>query len=178
MIVITDNVDIMELIESRRSVRSFTKKGIANEDVFEILKAGVWAPTPSNVQSWRFGVVEEEGELDILKNLSPGFPESAPLGIVVCSSNKDISDFGGEELVFLRSAELAMAVQNMLLAAWDKEIGTCTVASFSEGGIAELLDLPDSIEPVLLVAVGYPETVPEPPERKDLEEITFWGSYD
>ena len=173
-----NSFDISKLIEERRSVRSYRKDPLGETDVRGILSAGRWSPSPSNVQSWRFGVItDEDGLLTLVKNLSPGFPNSAPLGFVVCSNSDELDDFSEEERVFLRSAEAAMATQNMMLFAWSKGIGTCVVASFSRGGVSEALDLPDSIVPVLLIAAGYPKIVPEPPIRKDLEKITFRGNY-
>jgi nitroreductase len=56
-------------------------------------------------------------------------------------------------------------------------LGSCAVASFSEAGIKELLELPDDILPILLVALGFPNERPIAPQRQDLSQITSWERY-
>lgn len=170
--------DILNLIKHRRSIRSFSERPVEDKAVNDILDAGRWAPSPSNVQSWIFGVVKDGDQLTILKNLSPGFPNSATLGIAVCSDRDRLSSFGGEEVEFLRACEAAMAVQNMLLFADSIGIGTCAVASYSRKGVSELLNLPDDVTPVLLIAAGHPDDSPDPPERTPLARITFREEYE
>ncbi|MGQ9478343.1 MAG: nitroreductase family protein [Candidatus Bipolaricaulia bacterium] len=70
-----------------------------------------------------------------------------------------------------------MAAQNMLLMAYVLGLGSCPVASFSEVGVRELLELPDHLCPILLVALGFPDKYPDPPRRKELSQITFWERY-
>jgi len=79
--------------------------------------------------------------------------------------------------LILTAEEAAMAVQNMLLMAYSLGFGSCPVASFSKAGIKELLELPDHIYPILLVALGFPDQQPVPPQRKELSRITFWERY-
>lgn len=169
--------DFFDIIKGRRSVRSFKDDSVPKEDIEKLLDAGRWAPTPSNVQSWRFIVVQGDDQLELLKNFSPGFPVSAKASIAICSDQRDLKDFGEKELEVFRAEEAAMATQNMMLTAYAMGLGTCCVASFSKRGVAELLGLPESIKPVLLLALGHPEYQPKAPERKDLTKITFWGEY-
>lgn len=167
---------VFEVIKGRRSVRSFKDEEVPREMLIRILEAGQWAPSPSNVQSWRFIVVQEAKQLGTLKTLSPGFPK-APAAIVVCSDQRDMKRFGETLRVILTAEEVAMAVQNMLLMAYSLGFGSCPVASFSKAGIKELLELPDHIYPILLVALGFLDEQPVPPQRKELSRITFWERY-
>lgn len=166
-----------EFIKGRRSIRSYRDQDVPREMLTKILEAGQWAPTPSNVQSWRFIVVQGARQLETLKALSPGFPRPARAAIAVCSDHGDTQGFGESSRPILAAEEAAVAVQNMLLMAHSLGLGSCPVASFSEMGIRELLELPDHISPILLVALGFPSKHPSPPQRKDLSRITFWESY-
>lgn len=168
---------IFEVIKGRRSVRSYKDQDVPKEKIERILEAGQWAPTPSNVQSWRFIVIQEAEQLGTLKALSPGFPREGSAAIVVCSDKRDMEDFGEASRPILATAEAAVAVQNMLLMAHSLSLGSCPVVSFSEAGIRGLLELPDHIHPIFLVALGYPDRYPESPPRKDLSRITFWERY-
>jgi len=56
-------------------------------------------------------------------------------------------------------------------------LGSCPVASFSSVGMRTLLELPDHMRPILLVALGFSAEHPDPPQRKELSQITFWERY-
>ncbi len=170
---------LFEVIKGRRSVRSYEDREVPVEMLEKLLDAGRWAPTPGNVQSWRFIVVRETRQLERLKALSPGFPREAKAAIVVCSDRGDMelgeSSGHGETLA---AEEGAMAAQNMLLMAHALGLGSCPVASFSEVGVRELLELPDHIRPIILIALGFPAEHPDPPPRKELSRISFWEKYE
>ena len=168
---------ILEVIKGRRSIRAYKDEKAPQEMLLRILEAGEWAPTPSNVQSWRFIVVQKAAQLRALKAFSPGFPRGAPSAIVVCSDQRDMQEFEGGLRPILAAEEAAMAVQNMLLMAHALGLGACPVASFSTPGVRELLELPDHIHPILLVALGFPDEQPVPPGRKELTRITSWERY-
>ena len=168
---------VFEAIKGRRSIRLYKDGEIPREMLIKILEAGQWAPTPSNVQSWRFIAVQEATQLESLKDLSPGFPREASVVIVVCSDQGDMQDFGEASRSILAAEEAAMAAQNMLLMAHSLGLGSCPVASFSGTGIRALLELPDHIRPILMVALGFSAEHPDPPRRKELSRITFWERY-
>ena len=165
---------ILEVIKGRRSIRSYKDEDVPREMLMKILEAGRLAPTPSNVQSWRFIVVQKTKQLGRLKDLSPGLPREASAAIVICSDQGDMQDFGEESRPILAAEEAAMAAQNMLLMAHSLDLGSCPVASFSGAGIRALLELPDHIRPILMVALGFSAEHPDPPQRKELSRITLW----
>ncbi len=168
---------IFRVIKERRSVRSYQNREVPREMLERLMEAGQWAPSPGNVQSWRFVAVQEDGQLATLKTLSPGFPKQASAAIVACSDQRDAGSSSGESEPIHLVEEAAMAVQNMLLVAHALRLGACAVASFSEGGIKELLELPDHIRPILIVALGFPKKQPVAPQRKALSQITSWETY-
>lgn len=172
------NADIVyKAIKQRRSVRSYTDEPLPNTLLERLIEVGQWAPSPSNVQSWRFVSVAEPESISALKNLSPGFPRQATAAIVICSDDHDTQRFSGSTRGTLVAEEAAMAAQNMLLMAHAMGYGSCVVASFSQTGVATLLELPDHIRPVLVVALGIPDHQPAAPPRRPLAEITHWESY-
>jgi nitroreductase len=168
---------LLDVIQGRRSVRSYKDQQVPESILMAILGAGQWAPSGSDVQSWRFVVIQEPQNLEILKALSPGFPREAPVAITVCSDQQDMESIP-EAIRPLEDAEnVAMAVQNMLLVAHSLGLGACAVGSFSVRGIIELLELPDYIRPILLVSLGFPAGHSTPPKRKELSRIVFWERY-
>jgi nitroreductase len=53
-------MDMLELIKTRRSVRSYATTPVEEEKVAQILEAGRWAPSASNMQPWEFIVVMDK----------------------------------------------------------------------------------------------------------------------
>ena len=53
-------MDFTDIIFSRKSIRSFSKKEISSDILKKILEAGRVAPSAQNKQCWRFVVVQEE----------------------------------------------------------------------------------------------------------------------
>ncbi|PNV79468.1 MAG: nitroreductase family protein, partial [Fervidicoccus sp.] len=61
----------MEIIKGRRCVRSFREEAISEQDLRAILEAGIWAPSGSNAQPWKFFVVRDRNRIDKIKMVSP-----------------------------------------------------------------------------------------------------------
>ena len=64
--------DLLNLIQSRQSVRKYSEKHISDEDLRKILEAGRLAPSWMNVQSWKFILVKSQENKDLLAELSLG----------------------------------------------------------------------------------------------------------
>ncbi len=60
-----------------------------------------------------------------------------------------------------------MAVENTLLAAHALGLGACVVKSFSRIALKGILELPERIEPELIVIIGHPKEQPKAPPKKE-----------
>ena len=67
--------------------------------------------------------------------------------------------------------DLGIAIQNMALAATALGLGSCWVRLFNPAQVHETLGLPDDIEAVVLLPVGYADQSPKPRPRLSREEI-------
>ncbi|MBU7048220.1 MAG: nitroreductase family protein, partial [Theionarchaea archaeon] len=56
-------MEIFEAIRTRRSIREFTGEKIPDEDLEKILDAARYAPSPENMQMWRYVIVRDDQEL-------------------------------------------------------------------------------------------------------------------
>jgi len=162
-------MDLWEAINGRRSVRAFLDRPV-ERDIFErLLEAAIWAPSGGNAQTWRFVVVTEPERIRSIKTVSPGLLGDPAAVIAVCQDLAEARERGGTlGETFLAPVDAAMATENLLLAAYAEGLGTCTIASFHRGAVGRLLDLPEGVEPMLLVSMGWPaERPPAPPRCKD-----------
>jgi len=163
-------MELMRIIKERRSIRRHEDKDIALEDVKKILEAGIWAPSGSNLQSWEFVVVLDRETIEKIKMISPGLFGNPAMLIVGCI-NMERAKKGGKIGYPMAMMDVSMAFQNMMLMAYSLGIGSCPVASFNKIAIKELLDIPDHVDPILIVTFGYPKSWPKPPRRRPLSEV-------
>ena len=169
-------MQLMEVIKGRRAVRKFKEGDIPKENLLKILEAGIWAPSGSNIQPWEFILITDKANIEKAKLISPGlFGEPAAL-IVICI-NKERSKKAGKLGETMAVMDASMAAQNMMLMAYSLGIGSCPVASFNKTALKELLDIPEEVEPVLIISLGYPEFWPKPPRRRPLAEVVHVEKY-
>ena len=126
-------MEVFEAIKGRRSIRNYKDDPVPKELIEKILEAGRWAPSGSNIQPWEFIVIDDAKILDMIRKVSPGYFGRAPLAILVCSNRERALKLGGSlGRSYLAIADCAMAVQNMLLAAYALGLGSCPIKSFSQ----------------------------------------------
>lgn len=167
-------MDVFEAIRARRSVRRYLSDPVPDEVLEELLSAAILAPSAGNAQPWRFIVVRDLKLREDLVAAAYGqsFLAEAPVVIVVCADlerARRAYHQRGETLYCLQ--DTAAAIQNLLLAATAKGLGTCWVGAFDEGKVAELLGLPRGLRPVALVPVGKPAETPPARPRRPLSEV-------
>jgi len=171
-------MDVFEAVKGRRSVRRYKTDVVQKELIEKMLDAARWAPSGGNIQPWKFIVISDRNLLELIRKVSPGYLGEAPLAILVCSDKEKAYRIGGAlGRDYLSVADCAMAVENMLLAAYALGLGTCVVKSFSRVAVKEMLEIPEGIEPELLVIIGYPAQTPTPPARIPLREIAYLNKY-
>ena len=78
-------------------------------------------------------------------------------------------------------SDSAAAIENLLLAAWGKGLGTCWTTGPLKGradAIASFLGVPEDRELVAIITLGYPDHQPPVPPKKDVASKTRWIGFD
>jgi len=168
-------MEVFEAIKGRRSIRSYKDKKISKQLLERITEAAIWSPSGSNAQAWEFIIVDDDEEIKKIKTLSPGIFDVPAAIVIVCRDLKRAYDIAGElGKDMLSLMDISMASQNIMLMAYELGIGSCAVRSFGISAIKKLFDLPDHINPELLITLGYPEKIPDPPKRRKIDEVVHW----
>jgi len=155
----------LEAIYSRRSIRKYADKPVAESDVEALLRAAMAAPSAGNEQPWHFVVITERQLLDAIPGFHPyaGMTAEAPLAILACG------DPALEKYPGFWPQDLAAAVENLLLAAHAKGLGAVWVGLYPTPERVErmrqLIGIPPHIVPFALVPVGHPAESKPPGER-------------
>ena len=167
-------MDVFDAIMGRRSIRQFTDDPIGKEQLKRLLEAARWAPSGGNQQNWRFVVVTSPSQKELIRKFAPGIFAMPAAFIVICADKEPDANPWKEALYV---ADCSIAAQNIMLAAYEMGIGTCVALSYAKVAIAEILDLPENVEPMLVVTLGHPAEDPEPPPRLELNEMAFTDEY-
>jgi nitroreductase len=165
-------MSLIDAISSRRSIRRYADKGIPESVLNGILEAGRQAPSAANRQPVHFIVLTD---LEIKKELSKGifnrFIKDSPITIVGCAKTNDI--LTGKWAVI----DAAIALQNMVIAAWAMGVGSCWIGDFNENRIKRLLNIPQSWKVIALVTFGYPAERPKQRRKKSMEKFVSFNDF-
>ena len=71
------------------------------------------------------------------------------------------------------SMNVAIAVEHIVLKAFDLGLGSCWLARFDREKVREYLALDEYIYPVVLLPVGYPDQSPKPRPRFPLDKLVL-----
>jgi nitroreductase len=166
-------MDVETAILTRRSVRRFTAKPLRRDILEKILKAAIWAPTGSNAQPWIFICVTQPAAVHRIRVVSPGIFWDPAAIVCVCSDQQKAGRFrAGPDLARL---DCAMAAQNMMLLAHSIGVGSCVIRSTNLDAVRLILKAPETVQPELLVILGYPEGETAAPSRDP--RVIRWESH-
>jgi nitroreductase len=166
--------ETLDVIRTRTSVRDYATTPIDDTLFEQMITSLLAAPTASNAQAWQFVAVRNPGRVEIVRAFSPGIIGIPPLIMVACIDHRRTKRAPGEaseKLADTAKLCVAMAVENLLLAAHALGLGGCPVGSFRGPVVQKLLNLPAEIEPVLVVPIGHPAQTPVPSKRRESSEV-------
>jgi albonoursin synthase len=166
-------MDTLEAIFTRRSVRAFTDDPVPAELMRQVLQAGVASASGGNVQPWGFVLIQSPARLAGLRSLAPGIIGPPAAVIAICLDAGRATRLGGTADERPAWLDIGLATQNLLLAAHSLGLGACPIGSFHQAAVACYLGLPEQVQPILLLAMGYPRIKPAPPGRRPMAKVCF-----
>lgn len=168
----------IDLVTSRYSCRDYNPDApVSPETVRAVVESARLAPSACNRQPWTFvAVTDLDIRRKILAKSRPAFME-APVVLVACGHHDTAWHRPADEKDHT-DVDVSIAVEHICLAAAALGLGTCWVCSFDVEATRNALGLPDDVEPIALIPLGYPKTnvIPEK-NRKSLDEILKWESF-
>jgi nitroreductase len=186
---------LLDVMVNRRSCRSFIEQAISKNDLFDLIKAGIYAPSGSNSQNQRFLVIDDPKEIQRIGSIRWVWPymsnvdrnklrarephgiigKSAAIIIVFADSSLNDRRNSGEYYIWesLEIQNCAASIQNILLLATAKGIGSCWVSCSQNMRYSRLLsgkawqkvfkeyDIPFFYKVQGLIILGYPKHLDE-----------------
>ena len=164
-------MDFEEVLFNRRSKRRYTDKEVGDEKIKKLLEAAMSAPSAHNKQSWEFIVIKDNQTMNKIMEFHDysKMLKDAPLAIVVCGDKNAYKNFWVQDC--------SAATQNLLLMAENLELGACWLGVYPVeeyySKLSELLELPDNIIPLNVIAIGYPERKSRRRDRYDEDKVHY-----
>lgn len=178
---------VLDSIRSRRSIRRYQARPVPHQVIENLLDAATWAPSSHNRQPWRFAVVQDEAKKialaaamgkrlreDLEGDGAPGQAidadvsrsysriKEAPVLVVACVTMRDMDVYPDSRRKkaewTMAGQSVAMAVENLLLAAHALGLGACWMCAplFAPDTVREVLHLDADWDPQALITIGYP----------------------
>ena len=167
-----------QLVIQRHSVRRYKNRPIEEHKLMQVLNAARMAPSAVNFQPWHFIVVTQPAKLELLHNAyKRDWFKSAPVVILACADHSH-SWKRGSDGKDSADIDVAIAVDHLTLQAAELGLGTCWVCNFDVQRCAEAFKLPGTIEPIVLIPIGYPEEEEIPEKKRKLPyAIIHWEEF-
>ena len=155
-------MDTFLAVASKREVREYAGRPIPADAEQRILEAGRISGSSQNRQPWRFLVVESPSLRTRLADAVyvAANVRGAAMVVVIALRGRGPTAF-----------DAGRAAQNMMLTAWNDEIGSCPNGMPDPDAVARLLDLEDGERPVVVLTFGYPARSRDPQRHAASEWI-------
>jgi nitroreductase len=182
----TGGKEILDLIISRQSDRSYSDKPIEPEKLSRIIEAGRVAPSACNAQPWKFIIVNDPDLKNKIARAASAkilgmneFVSQAQVIIVIIREKANTSSRIGATIknIDYSLIDIGIAAGHMCLQAKAEGIGSCMIGWFDEKQIKKLLYIPAAKRVKLLISLGYPAKERREKKRKPLQEILSYNKY-
>ena len=172
-------MEFEKLIAERYSVRSFKQEHLPQNIVNKILEAGHIAPTGCNNQPQRILVLNTDDSISKLKNCTKCH-FNAPTALLVCH-NKEESWKRVYDGALSSPVDAVIVATHMMLEAQNVGVGCCWVMHFNPEAMKSAFNIPENIEPIALLVMGYPADDAKPLEMhskyRDMTETVVYDSF-
>lgn len=181
----------MDSIKNRRTIRKYKKQDIPDTLLESMLEEAFRASTMGNMQLYSVIITKDD---DMKSKLAPvhfnqPMVTQAPVVLTFCADfnrftkwclQRNATPGYDNFLSFINAAsDTLLVTQNFCTIAEDNGLGICYLGTtiYNPGPIIEVLNLPKLVIPVATITVGYPDELPQQPDRLPLNGIIHKETY-
>lgn len=172
-------MDFLALAKKRYACRKYQDRKVEPEKLQQILEAGRVAPTGANRQPQRLVVVQSKEGMERLARCTRDF--GAPLAIIVCADTDEVwtRKYDGKKI---GDIDASIVTDHMMLCAASLGLDTLWMCMFKPEAVRAEFHLPEHVEPVNILLIGYGDGEPASPDRHDtqrkpLSETVFMETF-
>lgn len=172
-------MEFEKLITERCSTRKFRDEPLPREILDKILAAGHKAPTGCNNQPQRILVLNTAESMEKLRTCTKCH-FGAPTAMLICH-NPEESWTRPYDGALSSPVDAVIVTTHMMLAAQNLGVGSCWVMHFNPFAVREAFHIPEPIEPIALLVLGYPAPDAKPLPLHDtfrpMDEVVVYDSF-
>ena len=177
---------VFDVIKRRRVTRSYLPDPVDDALLAQLVAAARWASNASNRHIHKFLITRDTRKISLVRSFAPGLLAEPPALIVILTDKEASTRERLQEGDTANFIDVGTAAQNMMVMAHALGLGTCPVTSFSQRGVATVLELPDTLIPELILMVGHPKPADRglranAPKPLQVRDLTYWeapGAHD
>ena len=172
-------MELDKAIQSRRSVRKFSKKKPNWRTIIECIDAARFAAMAGNNYTLKFILINDEEKIKkISEACQQDFISEAKFLVVACSNpSRPANAYGKAGEVFCRQ-QAGAAIQNFILKITESGLSTCWIGYVVEEHIKKILNIPTNINVEAIFPIGYESEKPKTRRANiDLDRILYFNSY-
>jgi len=165
---------IYEKITSRRTIRKYLQKDVSKEVLIKCVDAARLSPCGANLQPLKYVIINDKKLMKevfstlrwagYLPNYAPRENE-APRAYIVILLDKNIRKDPGHDA--------GIAAMSISMVAYDEGLGSCILGAVDRDKLRKILNVPDNLDIVLVVALGYPASRSVADKVKN-DDIRYW----
>jgi nitroreductase len=162
-------MDVFEAISTRRSIRKYKREPIPDDVLQKVLESARLAPSASSRQPWELIIIRNSGTKKSMAMAcnDARFVEECDILIVGT----------GDPSQKWYITDLSIAMEHMVLTAWENGVGSCWVGNFKEDMVKAILRIPHDKSVVACLTLGYPDEFPPKRPRKELADLVHFEKY-
>jgi nitroreductase len=164
-------METIETIMHRRSIRTYKPEPIPEAHLRQILEAGRQAPSASNRQPWHFIVVGEPQLKERVARACGDQVWMADAAYIIIALGLPAASGKWYHV------DVAIALENIVLAAYSLGYGTCWIGDFRQAELKSLCGIPDDLDIVACTPLGVPHVKPAARERKPWGQVFSADRY-
>jgi nitroreductase len=185
--------EFFEVLKTRRTVRAYTDQPVQQEELHDLIRMAVLAPSGMNAQPWAFTVVTKQDVLRKLNGIVKDFLRTPAIQQVMQSygmadriNHPDYSIFynapalvviSGDKSNPVAMADCHLAAENLFLAAHARGLGTCYMGFLTmvrdNPTVKDLLGIPEGHEMMAAAIVGHPAGPPDGPPKRNPPRVEW-----
>lgn len=171
-------MDLDKCINRRFSCRKFKTKKPSYRDIIRAIEAATKAPLAGNIPTVKFILVSDKNKI---KELAEACTQKS-LGnvhyiVVICSDGKQcILSYETRGKGYC-DQQAGAAIENFLLKIEDLNLASCWIGAFADEQVKKILKLPEDINPIALLPIGYAMEKGKQRSKPDLDSVLYFDSW-
>ncbi len=166
-----------EHIRARYSCRKFKADEVSDELLLEILETARWAPSGLNNQPWRFILIRDPQIKEQVSHQTKPHYSSIIKNAPCCIAVFYDKDAGYNYVKDVQA--IGAAIEHILLSIHNLRLGGVWLGEIlnKKNEVERILEVPETLELMAVIALGYPDEKPKSRSRKNLSELVFLNKY-